>query len=109
MAHLLKCPLDTRRFRNIKNLAAHMRSKHPQALSARMRIGQANSKKNPNNRNKAITQCVQEIAGLVATVTPAIVTRDPSFAPAIISSIAKSIEACKEFIPGLLGQNPQVK
>ena len=106
MAHLLKCPNCTKHFRNIGNLAAHMRSNHAQSLSARMRAGQASSHKNPNNRNKALTQCVQEIAGLVATVTPAIVTRDASFAPAIIASIAKSVEACKDFIPGLMRQNP---
>lgn len=105
MAHLLKCPMDSKRFRTIGNLAKHMREKHPAALSARMRIGQQNSKKNPNNKNKALTQCVKEIASLVATLTPAIATRDPSFAPAIISSIAKSVEACAEFIPGLLTRN----
>ncbi len=82
-----------------------MRRNHSQSLSARMRAGQASSHKNPNNRNKALTQCVKEIAGLVATLTPAIATRDPSFAPAIISSIAKSVEACAEFIPGLSTQN----
>lgn len=105
MAHLLKCPMDTKHFRTIGNLAAHMRKHHAQALSARMRNGQQNSKKNPNNKNKVLTQCVKEIASLVATLTPAIATRDPSFAPAVISSIAKSIEACADFIPGLSTQN----
>ena len=105
MAHLLKCPNCTHHFRNIGNLAKHMRKNHSQSLSSRMRAGQASSHKNVNNVNKALIQCVNEIAGLVATVTPAIVTRDASFAPAIISSIAKSIEACKDFIPGLSTQN----
>jgi len=95
MAHLLKCPLDTRHFRTIKNLSMHMRKMHPQSVSQRIRNGQAQSTHMPSKRAEILGKCVAEIAGLVATVTPAIVTRDPSFAPAIIASIGRSVEECR--------------
>ena len=95
MAHLLKCPNCPRLFRNIGNLGSHLRSKHPQSVSQRIRNGQASSSHMPSKRAEILGKCVAEIAGLVVTVTPAIVARDPSFAPAIIASIGRSIEECR--------------
>ncbi len=95
MAHLLKCPNCPRQFRSIGNLGSHLRHKHPASVSARIRSGQQTSTHMPSRRAEILGKCVEEIAGLVVTVTPAIVTRDPSFAPAVLASIARSIDACK--------------
>jgi len=101
MAHLLKCPLDTQRFRNIANLSQHMREKHPNSVSASIRNGLRSSHRNPSNRAKAMEKCIKAVAGVVVGITPAIAARDPVLALGAIESIGRAINECKEFIPGL--------
>ena len=101
MAHLLRCPIDRKQFRRIDTLAAHMRSVHPNSVSAAIRNGLKSSNRNPSNRAKAMEKCIRAISGVVIGITPAIAARDPVLALGAIESIGRAINECKEFIPGL--------
>jgi len=101
MAHLLRCPIDHKKFRNIGNLSSHMRKAHPNSVSASIRNGLRSSHKTPANRAAALEKCVRAVSSVVIGITPAIAARDPVLALGAIESIGRAINECAEFIPGL--------
>lgn len=98
MTKLCQCKNCPCKFRNIKNLSLHRNKEHPNSVSASIRNGIRKSPNTPQNKNKRLIKVVQDIAGVAAAITPAIVTRNPTLALAAADDIARLLTSVKELI-----------
>lgn len=98
MTKLCKCPNCNCRFKNIGNMSKHRWKEHPNIVKASIKRGMNNSTKTPKAKLEKSVKALRDVAGLIAALTPAIVTRNPVLALGAADDIKRVLDDVADLI-----------
>ncbi len=79
-------------------MSKHRWKEHPAIVKGQIRNGMRNSTKTPTAKLEKSVKALKDVAGLVAALAPAIVTRNPVLALAAADDIKRVLEDVQDLI-----------